>query len=58
MSDDDASEVQSALADFFPEKRDDPLDIRSAVSLNYHIRVENKLKCARLFDHYAKSIRG
>lgn len=54
MSDDDASEIKSVLAEWFPEERYEGL----AISLNYHVRVENKLKCAELFDYYTKSIAG
>lgn len=51
LSDSDLNIVSQNFADFFNQT----LDSRQRTSL---IKLENKLKCAELFDYYAKSLSG
>ena len=51
MSDSDVDVVSQSLASFFKQT----LDSRQRAQM---IRLENKLKCAGLFDYYARSLSG
>jgi hypothetical protein len=59
LSDSDVEEVANKLGTLFPDSEDaadDPSDI--GLFAHSNIRLENKLTCAQLFEHYAKSIAG
>lgn len=64
MSDSDVAEVVDELGSSFPDE-DDNYGAESEgrisfpkIALHSNIRIENKLTCAQLFDHYAKSLAG
>lgn len=62
MSDSDVSEVVGELEAFFPDNEsasiEGPGGLRLPVLKMSNIRIENKLTCTQLFDHYAKSLAG
>jgi hypothetical protein len=64
MSDSDVSEVVAELGSFFPGREDVPEEagilggLSAIPDMHFNIRIENKLTCTQLFDHYAKSLAG
>ena len=64
MSDKDVEEVVDELGTFFPDHENNQSIAMVGeismpiVDMHDNIRIENKLTCAQLFDHYAKSLAG
>jgi len=56
MSDNDVSEVVDELYEFFPDV--ETMHQMASSVLRSNVKVENKLTCSELFDHYAKSLAG
>jgi len=62
MSDKDVDVVVEELESFFPDNENNqPVVVPGEIptlDAHHNIRIDNKLTCAQLFDHHAKSLAG